>query len=184
MPKRISQNELDTVIRAVAGFPEGARVEEIRGALGDSVPRRTLQRWLALLVEQKRIIVEGRTRASRYRLPVITTEEKNNLPGIKVEVRGEVYVPISSEGKALRQAVRAPIQNRHPVGYNRAFLDAYKPNDRFYLSAKNRQHLHEMGGSPEGQHLAGTYARQIINRLLIDLSWNSSRLEGNTYSLL
>ena len=31
---------------------------------------------------------------------------------------------------------------------------------------------------------AGTYARQILNRLLIDLSWNSSRLEGNTYSLL
>lgn len=31
---------------------------------------------------------------------------------------------------------------------------------------------------------AGTYARNILNRLLIDLSWNSSRLEGNTYSLL
>ncbi len=24
----------------------------------------------------------------------------------------------------------------------------------------------------------------MLNRLLIDLSWNSSRLEGNTYSLL
>jgi fido (protein-threonine AMPylation protein) len=31
---------------------------------------------------------------------------------------------------------------------------------------------------------AGTYVRQIAHRLLIDLSWNSSRLEGNTYSLL
>jgi Fic family protein len=31
---------------------------------------------------------------------------------------------------------------------------------------------------------AGTYAKQILNRLLIDLSWNSSRLEGNTHSLL
>src|SRR6202034_4835816 len=31
---------------------------------------------------------------------------------------------------------------------------------------------------------AGTYAKRIFNRLLIDLSWNSSRLEGNTYSLL
>lgn len=28
------------------------------------------------------------------------------------------------------------------------------------------------------------YARHICQRLLIDLSWNSSRLEGNTYSLL
>jgi hypothetical protein len=32
--------------------------------------------------------------------------------------------------------------------------------------------------------VAGTYAREILGRLLIDLSWNSSRLEGNTYSLL
>jgi Fic family protein len=30
---------------------------------------------------------------------------------------------------------------------------------------------------------AGTYAQRIFNRLLIDLSYNSSRLEGNTYSL-
>jgi hypothetical protein len=42
----------------------------------------------------------------------------------------------------------------------------------------------ELGRSPDGERPAGTYARQIINRLLIDLSWNSSRLEGNTYSLL
>ena len=32
--------------------------------------------------------------------------------------------------------------------------------------------------------MAGTYVRKIHQRLLIDLSWNSSRLEGNTYSLL
>lgn len=31
---------------------------------------------------------------------------------------------------------------------------------------------------------AGTYAKYILSRLLIDLAWNSSRLEGNTYSLL
>jgi Fic family protein len=32
--------------------------------------------------------------------------------------------------------------------------------------------------------LAGTFARDILDRLLIDLSRASSRLEGNTYSLL
>jgi fido (protein-threonine AMPylation protein) len=96
----------------------------------------------------------------------------------------EVYVPLSPEGEAIKQAVREPIQNRRPVGYNRTFLDSYHPNETFYLSSDIRQQLYEMGRSPEGQHPAGTYARQIFNRLLIDLSWNSSRLEGNTYSLL
>jgi hypothetical protein len=41
-----------------------------------------------------------------------------------------------------------------------------------------------MGRPPDGERPAGTYARTIYSRLLIDLSWNSSRLEGNTYSLL
>jgi hypothetical protein len=31
---------------------------------------------------------------------------------------------------------------------------------------------------------AGTFARQVLDRLLIDLSWASSRLEGNTYTRL
>jgi hypothetical protein len=41
-----------------------------------------------------------------------------------------------------------------------------------------------MGRTPDRDRPAGTYARDILNRLLIDLSWSSSRLEGNTYSLL
>lgn len=41
-----------------------------------------------------------------------------------------------------------------------------------------------MGRSPAGRQPAGTYARQIMDRLLVDLSWASSRLEGNTYSRL
>jgi len=44
--------------------------------------------------------------------------------------------------------------------------------------------LLEIGRPPGGERPAGTYARTIYGRLLIDLSWNSSRLEGNTYSLL
>lgn len=44
--------------------------------------------------------------------------------------------------------------------------------------------LHETGAQPDGQKIAGTFARNVLDRLLVDLSWNSSRLEGNTYSLL
>jgi hypothetical protein len=187
MPKRIPQNELDVVQQAVGAFPEGAGIEEISRALSIRLPRRTLQRRLALLVEQKQIIIEGRARASRYRIPAITGDVTVQVLGgfgFSGQMSAEVYVPLSSEGEAIKQAVREPIQNRRPVGYNRAFLDSYHPNETFYLSSKIRQQLYEMGRSPEGQHPAGTYARQIFNRLLIDLSWNSSRLEGNTYSLL
>jgi Fic family protein len=137
-----------------------------------------------LLVEQQRLAVTGRGRGSRYRLPAVTGQIQAVLGDDQMRARGEVYVPISAESKAIRQAVRQPIQNRRPVGYNRAFLDDYKPNRTFYLPAETRQRLFEFGKSPDDVRPAGTYARQVYGRLLIDLSWNSSRLEGNTYSLL
>lgn len=184
MPKRISPNELNVIIEAVAAFPDGAGIEEIQRALDGKVPRRTLQRRLALLVEQKRLIIQGRARASRYRLPVISDKTLAIQDSQKAEGRGEIYIPLSSEGEALKQAVRKPIQSRRPVGYNRKFLDSYQSNETFYLTSEIRHALNEMGRPPETRHQAGTYAWQIFNRLLIDLSWNSSRLEGNTYSLL
>jgi len=145
------------------------------------MPRRTLQRRLSLLVEQKRLIAEGKGRASRYRLP--NTLDVVIPPPI-VALSGETYIPLSPEGEEIKRVIRAPIQSRNPVGYNRAFLDAYQPNRTFYLAEDIRQRLYEMGRSSDDQQIAGTYARHIFNRLLIDLSWNSSRLEGNTYSLL
>lgn len=184
MPKLVPPDELDAVLRVVAGFPQGASVKDIRDTPDIELPRRTLQRRLALLVRQKRLTVEGRGRGSRYRLPVITGEAHIMLGDAKPEARGEVYTPISPEGEVIKQAVREAIQNRRPVGYNRVFLDAYRPNDTFYLTQEIRQRLLELGRSPGAERPAGTYARQIFSRLLIDLSWNSSRLEGNTYSLL
>src|SRR3546814_3530578 len=75
-------------------------------------------------------------------------------------------------------------RSRRPVGYRRAFLDDYQPNDSFLLPQELRTQLHRLGRSPVGDRPAGTYARQVLDRLLIDLSWASSRLEGNTYRRL
>jgi len=187
MPKQVSQAKLDAVLRAVARFPEGASIQEISGVLAVTLPRRTLQRHLALLVDQNQLRITGRGRGSRYRLPTKGIEPPVSPSKITVKehaVQSEIYIPVSHEGEGIKQAVRAPIQERHPVGYNRAFLDSYRPNDTFYLPADVRRDLLELGRSPDVDRPAGTYARQIFNRLLIDLSWNSSRLEGNTYSLL
>ena len=185
MPKRIPEQELDAILTVVAAHPEGVRVGAIRAGLPYELPPRTLQRRLALLVEQRRLIAEGRAKGRRYRLPV-TLAGKPNLvsSGATIEARGEAYMPISPEAEEVKQAVLAPIQKRQPVGYQRAFLDGYRPNVTYYLPAETRQRLLEMGRPPGGERRAGTYAETIYSRLLIDLCWNSSRLEGNTYSLL
>jgi len=70
------------------------------------------------------------------------------------------------------------------VGYNYDFLNDYRPNETAYLPQTVRDHLRAAGHTPHESLPAGTYLLQVYNRLLIDLSWNSSRLEGNTYSLL
>ena len=93
-------------------------------------------------------------------------------------------MPLSAASQEMRAYLSQPLNARKPVGYNREFLDSYRPNETFYLSEEQRAHLAQVGKPNFDDQAAGTYAKQILNRLLIDLSWNSSRLEGNTYSLL
>lgn len=177
------QADYDAILKNIANFSEGATLEEIRMALKWSLSHvRTLQRRLATLVKENRLIVVGVSRTRLYRLPL----PKNDLVTtvVKTEVKNnELGIPLSREAEIIKERVIKPIHLRVPVGYNREFLDQYHPNSTYYLSDITRRHLLEIGGS-HGNFPAGTYAKQILTRLLIDLSWNSSRLEGNTYSLL
>ncbi|MEI6790631.1 MAG: Fic family protein [Myxococcaceae bacterium] len=134
--------------------------------------RKAIRRALQALVSAGILQAEGTTRARRYSLrktPVFSTYKT---------------VPISASSQRLLKYLEQPIRLRTPVGYNQELLRAYKPNKTEYLSQPDRVSLLEMGRSENTERPAGTYARNILNRLLIDLSWNSSRLEGNTYSLL
>ena len=178
MPKQIHPADLEAVVEAVRRFPTGAALSEIAGALSESVPYRSLQRRLELLVRRGSLRRTGDRRGSRYWLP--KTADITPTP----PAQAPVELPVSGEGEAIRAAVRAPIHARHPVGYRRAFLGSYRPNETAYLPPALRKQLADAGTSPGGELPAGTHARQIFSRLLIDLSWNSSRLEGNTYSLL
>jgi hypothetical protein len=96
----------------------------------------------------------------------------------------EFYIPVSAEGASIRALVQKPLMYRHPTSYQFDFLADYQPNDTYYLPESLRNQLHQMGRTSMSQRPAGTYARDIVDRLLVDLSWASSRLEGNTYSRL
>ena len=189
MPKQVSEEELEAIRRAVGGFPVGASIDEISDAIEPKIHRRTLQRRLAVLVERKQLLLEGGGRASRYRVPPDDADVNIEVGGAQLSLTSgipevEIYAPISEVGAEIKRLVRQPIQHRRPVGYNRDFIRTYQPNRTFYLPGEVRKHLLEIGQSQAGVLAAGTYALQIYNRLLIDLTWNSSRLEGNTYSLL
>ena len=91
---------------------------------------------------------------------------------------------LSADSRDVLAYVDQPLELRRPVGYQRDFLESYQPNKSWYLSDSLRRQLHQMGRTSAIAAPAGTYSRAILNRLLIDLSWASSHLEGNTYSRL
>lgn len=183
MPKQVSQAEYDALLNIIREFPEGALTEEVFEAMPEKLSRRTLLRRLNVLLGEGRLQRFGKGRATRYSIPV-TAEFFDAFGSTSTPEGGELYIPLSPKGAEIKQLVRVPIHKRNPVGFNQDFLGQYRPNHSFYLSAAVRQRLFELGQSMGEELPAGTYARQIWNRLLIDLSWNSSRLEGNTYSLL
>ncbi len=180
MARRIREEYLQDLEAVIRRHPQGVTAQDIAEALPAAVPRRTLQYRLKSLVDNNRLLMEGEGRWARYRLPQIAAAE-GPAPA---EAEREVPLPLSKTGLAIQADVRKPPEARKPVGYDRGFLDSYRPNETFYLSAEERAHLREVGTPKTAVVPAGTYAKQILNRLLIDLSWNSSRLEGNTYSLL
>jgi hypothetical protein len=139
----------------------------------------TVKRQLESLVLSGEVIREGQARATRYRLadhsPTVLNAE-SPVPAFA----GPVGSQASQE---LRAMLTRPLSMREMVTYQRAFVDDYVPNRSMLLPEARAAELAEQGRL-RGQQPAGTYARKVLEPLLIDLSWSSSRLEGNRYSLL
>ena len=144
--------------------------------------RKAIRRVLTTLVERGLLEAKGAARARVY-VPTnaAVTETSSPEGGLTKPFKD---IPLSQESETLLKYVSQSLQARTPVGYNQDFLRSYEPNRIFYLTHTQRAELLKTGTVESKVSPAGTYARNILNRLLIDLSWNSSRLEGNTYSLL
>ena len=140
----------------VAAHPASGR-RAIRDAAAPRVSEATVARALARLVAAGRLQTTGKGRGTKYLL---------------------------AGGAVVRAHLQTPYHERAAVGYRREFLDAYIPNKTFYLPAAARRKLRAAGTPLGGPIPAGTYARRILERLMVDLSWASSRLEGNTYDIL
>ncbi len=181
MARQIPTEELDVITQVLAEHPQGLGISALEKTLLSHLPhinRRALQRRLKRLQKEQRIITEGESISLRYKSVHLASDSARGTEHEKNSI------PLSSEGELIRNLIRQPLIQRKPVGYHRSFLEEYEPGHTFYLSEALRSQFHEMGRTSTGERPAGTYARDILNRLLIDLSWSSSRLEGNTYNRL
>lgn len=179
--------DLEAVILRLLEGKKAISLQEIAKEAGllakASRDRRAIQRLLGNLIAEGVIQAQGEARARVYILKGNLTKTTES-PSF-IEERSEFKViSLSKKSVELLRYLSKSIQMRKPVGYNQEFLRSYIPNRTFYLNTVLREELLSIGRVENILHPAGTYARTILNRLLIDLSWNSSRLEGNTYSLL
>ncbi|NQX01060.1 Fic family protein [bacterium] len=184
VPLQIPEHEFAQLYRIIATRPSGASVKELLANSELIFPKRTLQRRLDHLVSQRRLEPRGQGRGRRYHAADYDPYPMSSV----VREEPPVYRPrhdwLSPEAQEIRALVELPVSQRRPVGYQGSFLDAYRPNETYYLPESLRHELEHTGQVGLSALPAGTYLRQVMDRLLIDLSWNSSRLEGNTYSLL
>lgn len=187
MARSFDQEVLNEIVEIVqAQGQEGITAPAILQAMASPPPMRTLQFRLKHLVEHHRLIKLGERRGTRYVATRIVRAVGTATGGGEANAAAEasVVLPLSSAGLEIQRYVSRAVGARKPAGYDRRFLDAYRPNETFYLTQAERTRLRAAGTQEIAQQPAGTYAKQIFSRLLIDLAWNSSRLEGNTYSLL
>jgi hypothetical protein len=177
--------ELELIEQLVGRHPQGISrlaIEQLLRKGEKPLESRTVRRRLARLVEENRLLVTGAGPGTFYQPPPGILE----IPGPEQrdEPHAEEHLELSRVAEQTRAVLRRPLSTRTPVGYDREFLAAYQPGRSWYLPEPLRARLHVVGQAQSGQNPAGTYARQILAQLLIDLSWGSSRLEGNTYSRL
>lgn len=135
----------------------GSRREAIRRAAAPHSSDTTVWRALKRLVDEGKLDVTGQGRATAYALAGSAT---------------------------IRAYLQTPYNQRPPVTYKPEFLDAYVPGRSFHLPTSDREKLLAAGRPLGGPIPAGSYARRILEQLLVDLSWASSRMEGNTYDIL
>lgn len=76
-----------------------------------------------------------------------------------------------------------PKHLRPAIHYDPKRIDCYDPTKKPWLVADARTLMSEYVGQRKSNLDASAYTREIAERFLTEMSWASSSLEGNTYSL-
>ena len=171
----------DALLRLALAAGEPVQPSALEQAL--QVSRPTVNRALRDLLASGFLEKQGDGRSTRYVATDAAKAALGALPSAAPTPTGLGSLRWSAAALTLVEALRAPLGTRTPVGYESSFVDNYIPNQSSLLPPQLATDLFNAGCSRD-QQPAGTYAREVLEQLLIDLSWSSSRLEGNNKSLL
>lgn len=178
----MAQNKITIdMLQAVPCDSEGwFKVGDVEACFSQ-IPRRTIQRELSRLSVSS-LERSGEKRGTRYRIKTQSHQVHNKATTKEPDLVSDQYdYRFSKEAFEMLAYVEQPKTMRHPVEYNAELLNAYIPNNSFYLTEATRLHLKKIGKQTGAGGEAGTYVLRIFDQLLIEMSYHSSRMEGNTY---
>jgi hypothetical protein len=143
------------VLEALLRSSSPVSQRELMSRMRDAPSQATVSRIMSGLIRRGLLIKEGQTKGARYSLT-----------------------------PDARRVATDP-RRRKTLSYDPSRIGDYVPNQTRWIpeeAAHRMRHAVEQAG---GQRLdASTYSRAIAERFLVDLSWASSNLEGNTYDHL
>ena len=144
--------------------PASSRVEIATG-LKNAPNERTLKRIIADCVKNGDIIVEGKAKATRYSL----------------SAQAHLMMPLDIETYFLNDVDERTVQESFNFELIRNVLpnvSLFTTEEKLRLESAQQTFLNNMSTLSEVEY------RKEMERLGVDLSWKSSQIEGNTYSLL
>ena len=144
--------------------PSSSRVE-ISAGLIEAPNERTLKRIIAELVQNGDVIVEGKGKATRYSL----SAQAHLMMPLNIDT---YFIKDIDERKVQESFNFLLIQDVLPR------VTLFTPEEKIRLESAHKEFLANM------ETLSNLEYRKEMERLGVDLSWKSSQIEGNTYSLL
>ena len=144
--------------------PSSSRVE-ISAGLIEAPNERTLKRIIAELVQNGDVIVEGKGKATRYSL----------------SAQAHLMMPLNIDTYFIKDIDERKVQESFNFRLIREVLPKvtlFTSDEKMRLESAHKVFLANM------EALSDLEYRKEMERLGVDLSWKSSQIEGNTYSLL
>ena len=144
--------------------PSSSRVE-ISAGLIEAPNERTLKRIIAELVQNGDVIIEGKGKATRYSL----------------SAQAHLMMPLNIDTYFIKDIDERKVQESFNFQLIQDVLPRvtlFTPEEKIRLESAHKEFLANM------ETLSDLEYRKEMERLGVDLSWKSSQIEGNTYSLL
>lgn len=146
-------------------YHPGSSRSEIEAGMNLTESPATVKRILAALVEAGSAIVSGQGRSTRYSM--------SPQAHVTMELNIDTYFQKETDEREIQTSF-----NFELINYILPKVELFTAEENDRLDALQAQFTRNLAGITPNEY------RKEMERLGIDLSWKSSQIEGNTYSLL